>query len=170
MKHLKSLIIVVILLIFSNASPLSAQNAAGLDFIVEEGFDGFVKSNAWSPIRITASNVGADVQGEIRLKANYPGETYARALSLPSQSQKDVVLYLPLTGSEYTLEFISEDGSLLYRTRHTPRTIPQESFLIGVVSSDPSLLNFLAGLQTMSGLPISVAHLTLDELPDVTQG
>jgi len=157
------------LVILSLTSPVSAQGEIGLNFVVRSGFDGYVKSNTWSPVHIIASNAGSDIAGEIRLQTNYPGETYARALSLPSQSQKEVTIFVPLLSNTFTLEFIS-DGQTLHRSQYTPRMIPPESFLVGIVSSSPSLLNFLAGLQTSNGSPLSVAHLAPEEISEKTQG
>ena len=152
----------------SSAQPAAAQEISGLSFQLKIGFDGYIKQDTWAPIRIVAGNTGADIEGEVRLQIIRSGETYARSLSLPAQSQKEVTLLVPLSFGDFELAFVSE-GETLYQERHTPRHLPPRGYLVGVVASDPSLLNFLAGLQTPQGESLSVAHLSLAELPEISQ-
>jgi hypothetical protein len=163
-------LLILFLLIVNLAPPaLAQQKGVGLDFVVSAGFDGYAKSNAWMPVRISATNDGPDIEGEIRLQTIYPGEMYARHLSLPSQSQKETTIFIPSRNNQFIFEFISDDQTL-YQSEHSPRLIPADDFLVGVVASDPNLLNFLAGLQTTKGEPLSVAHLSLVDLPEEPQG
>jgi len=146
-----------------------AQTAAGLKFTVRIGFDGYVKTDLWTPVRIHVINNGPPVEGEIRLTTDYPGETYARRLSLPTGAQKEITLFAILRGNgQYTLKFISADGATLYHRSGTSRQIPSYSMMVGVVSPNPGLLNLLSGLRnlTSSGDAPIVAHLSLPELPE----
>ena len=171
MRRYKVIIYVALALLSARLVPLALaqQNESGLNFVVSVGFDGYAKSNAWTPVRILATNTGPDITGEIRLQTIYPGETYARPLSLPSQSQKEVTVFIPLRNNQFTFEFVSDD-QILYQGQHNPRMIASDSFLVGVVAPDPNLLNFLAGIQTNAGEPLSVAHLALADLPEEAQG
>ncbi|OQY29640.1 MAG: hypothetical protein B6243_11065 [Anaerolineaceae bacterium 4572_5.2] len=166
LKFLLPLLLIALLLLTQPA--LSQDQPSHLRFEVKHGFDGYVKDNLWTPIRITAGNAGEAVAGEIRIITQYPGEHYVRRLTLPSQSQKEITLFVPLRGGEYTLEFVNDAGKTLYRRRQqSARMIPQGDFLVGVVASEPGLLNFLAGFQApQSGYSVEVAHLSLDELPE----
>ncbi len=161
-------LLLIALLLPLLAQPASAQSESGyLRVKVEHGFDGYVKDGLWTPIRITIANTGEAVAGDIRVITQYPGEHYARHLSLPLQSQKKITLFVPLRGGEYTLEFVSDAGKTLYRRRQRAQILPRENFLIGVVAPQPELLNFLAGLSSrQSGYSVEVAHLALDKLPE----
>jgi len=166
-----TLLIIVLAVVLSAQTALSQSGSPDLNFTVKDGFDGYVKDGLWTPLRILATNIGEPVEGEIRIKTNYPGEIYARRLNLPSQSQKEITLFAPLRGGDYTVEFVNDDGKTLYRSRQTPQIIAPYNFLVGVVASDPGMLNFLAGLQSPNaGYPVEVAHLSLEELPDQAIG
>ncbi|RME47894.1 MAG: hypothetical protein D6796_07115, partial [Caldilineae bacterium] len=133
------------------------------------GFDGYAKTEVWSPVRVQATNNGPPVEGEIRLTTDYPGDTYARPLSLPTGAQKEVTLFVILRGSgRYTLQFVSDDGTTLYHHQKSPRQFPPYNLMVGVVSPSGSLLNFLAGMRNLapSGDTPIVVHLSLAELPE----
>ena len=161
-------LLLIALLLPLLAQPVLSQSESGyLRVKIEHGLDGYVKDGLWTPIRITAANTGEAVAGEIRIITQYPGEHYVRRLTLPSQSQKEITLFVPLRGGEYTLEFVNDAGKTLYRRQQRAQILPQENFLVGVVASESGLLNFLAGLQSpQSGYSVEVAHLSPDELPD----
>ena len=169
MKKLILISLVLLACLALSPATLAQQEGAGLSFGVLAGFDGYAKSNAWTPVRIVAANQGPDVVGEVRVQTAYPGEFYSRHLSLPAQSQKEIMLFIPWRGNEFSLEF-SSDNATLYRSQHSARTIAADDVLVGVVSTDPDLLNFLAGLQNTSGNPLSVAHLSTADLFSETQG
>lgn len=170
MKTLKLLCCLGLLFV---AAALPAQSiaqsngATGPALTVEAGFDGYAKRDEWMPVKITATNIGPDITGEVRFKTTYPGETYARSLNLPSQSQKEITIFAPYRGGDLTVEFVNDTGDVVYRAKDSPRELSQYSYLVGIVSLDPSLLNFLAGLNTTTtSEPVSVAHLQLDDLPE----
>ena len=169
MKKLFLVSLLLLTLLFLSPPTLAQQQEASLSFDVTAGFDGYAKSSAWTPVRIIAANLGPDVVGEVRVQTTYPGETYSRQLSLPSQSQKEVTLFIPWRSNEFSLEF-SSDGKILHRSPHNARTIATDDVLVAVVSTDPALLNFLAGLQNTTGNPLSVAHLSTADLFAETQG
>ncbi|MFQ5575415.1 MAG: hypothetical protein ACE5G8_00345 [Anaerolineae bacterium] len=178
MSRLKLLLCVLLALLAVTLAPTANAQSGddALSVTVEVGFDGYVKTNAWAPVQVTATNTGPSVAGEVRLTTNYPGETYARALSLPSGSKKSVTLFAQLRGDgRFTLEFVTASGQLLYRRTQTPRMLPPDIFMAGVVSSDPSQLNVLAGLRSASSAtgsnePLAVAHLILDQIPEQAAG
>ncbi len=154
------------LLLINPASP-AAQTGETLFFEVQPGFDGYFKQNTWTPIVVRAVNTGPPVAGEIRLQTDYPGETYARQLTLPAQAQKRVTLFVPLRGGDVTVEFVTEAGQTLYRRKITPRSVSGYAYMVGVISVDPGLLNLLAGLQTANyAEPLTVVHLAPTDLPD----
>lgn len=151
-------------------SRVQAQTESPLSFEIDIGFDGYVRSSTWAPVRIIAANTGPDVVGALRVRADYPGATYAQELSLPTQSQKSVTLFIPTHGSEIVVEFVS-NGDVLHQSVHNLRNLSLSGYMVGVVSPQPDLLNFLAGLQTQqSREQVTVAHLDLDQLPGQAEG
>ncbi len=136
----------------------------GLTLLVDAGFDGYAKQNVWMPITVHAENTGAAIAGEVRARANYPGETYAVSLNLPAQSQKTITLLTPYRG-EYTVEFVTDDGATLFHKTLNPRVLAPFDFLVGIVGDNRDVLNFLAGLQSNTGNPVSVAHLSVRNIP-----
>jgi len=164
---LSFILLIALLLLLLSPVALAQSQSSGLRFWVEHGFDGYVKDSLWTPIHITAANTGEAVAGEIRVITQYPGERYVHRLTLPSQSQKEVTLLIPLRDGEYTVEFVNDAGKTLYRRQQRAQILPRENFLVGVVAPQPELLNFLAGLGSpQSGYQVEVAHLALDELPE----
>lgn len=169
-KHILPITLVLLAILLSFSQPVLAQSPVnGLQFAISVGFDGYAKNNTWTPVRIVAGNTGPAVEGEIRLQTSYPGETYARSLSLPSQSQKEVIIFIPWRGNEINISFVSDD-QVLYQTRYGARFVSADNVLVGVLASSPSALNFLAGLQNVYGDPLSVAHMTVADLHPETQG
>ncbi|MEM7031056.1 MAG: hypothetical protein AAF629_15930 [Chloroflexota bacterium] len=168
-RHL-SFALLACLVFVSHASVALAQNqTSSVTIRAEIGFDGYVKSGIWTPVQVIVANTGQDLTGDIVLQADYPVERYSRPLSLPSQSQKEIWLFAPLSSSQVTVSFVQDDATLAF-DRLSPRSVAPESLLVGVVSQDPSLLNFLAGLPMNNRDPVSVAHLALSDLVPETQG
>ncbi len=161
----------LLLSIFLLLMPLAAAQAqpSALKIKVEMGFGGYAKQNAWIPIIVRAENTGAPVSGEIRARSDYPGETYAISLNLPAQSQKTVTFLVP-NRSKYTVKFVTDDGETRYDTIVTPRQLAPYDYFVGVIAGDPGTLNLLGGLSTGTGNVVSVAHLTVSDLPAQSGG
>ena len=163
------LLLSLLLLALPRPSAQAQTASSGLRLAVRTGFDGYTKPDLWTPVRIHAANSGPPVEGEIRLTTDYPGETYARRLSLPTGAQKEITLFVVLRGSgRYTLQFVSDDGATLYRQQGTPRQAAPYTPMVGVVSPNPGLLNFLSGLRNLapSGDAPIVVHLSPAGLPE----
>jgi hypothetical protein len=79
------LLLPVILLLTVFAAPAQAQ---GITLEVEAGFDSFFRENQWFPIRVQASNAGADRSGRLVLRPETSGKafsnTFSTALELPA--------------------------------------------------------------------------------------
>jgi hypothetical protein len=108
----------------------------------------------WVPVRVTLANPpgGADrrVRVEINSVANNSFEvlsTYASEVDLPAQSRKVVTLYTYTTSFIRELEVRVLDGNRVVESTQA-RLEPYQgraNVLVGVASSDPSLLNALNG-------------------------
>ncbi len=159
----KKLLLVLLALLLLPIVSAQAQSPA-LAISVDAGFDGYAKQNVWMPITVHAENNGSPLSGEIRARASYPGETYAVSLNLPAQSQKTVTILVPYHG-DYTVKFVTDDGETRFKKVVSPRNIAPYDYFVGIIADSRDVLNFLAGLQSSAGSPVSLAHLQLNDLP-----
>lgn len=162
---LKLLILIGLLLLPGAAQAQTAPG--GLRFEANLGFDGYAKDGEWMPVTVYAFNAGVEVTGQLRLSTGYPGEAYVKTLNLPSQAQKEVTILMPCQGGEVTLSFVSDSGKVLYESKETPRNLSNFTMLVGVISTNPALLDLLGGVQTLTyNEPLVVAHLSPQDLPE----
>jgi hypothetical protein len=176
------------------ARPAGQQNARFIEDIrAGYGDTGSYIVGEWIPVRVTLANPGGGGDRRMRAEVSSAGESsqaplisYARDVDLPAQSRKVVTLYAYTSGFLRALEVrLYEGGSLL--ERREARIEPVEgrtNIIVGVASSDPTLLNELAGAQVghADDLPSSpysssgtnppanartqVVHITPDDIPE----
>lgn len=169
--------LLVILLALLYAIPIQTARAqSSVTLTVQPGFDGFYKLNHWTPIRVTATNQGAGIDGELRLldnntPFNTPTILYRYPIELPPQSRKEITMYVPLRGQlRVQVELVDQADTLLTAKQATARPISGATPLIGVVASDGSLFNHLARAdEANQTVAVGVAHLTLADLPTPLQ-
>jgi hypothetical protein len=137
---------------------------------VEIGMDGYCRRDHWCAIRITISNETADIQGEVQAFAGSSGSgsgnsVYSVPVSLPSPSRKAYLVYIlpPTWGGEVTVRLVENSRTIISQIV-TVRYLEEGDHLYGIVSSNPSELNFLGNLETSSG-GAYVAHLDIEQLP-----
>ncbi len=150
-------------------APAAAQNQPPITINVQVGYDGVYRFAEWFPVVVNIANDGPDVRGV--LEWSFPGQhdesTFHRAIDLPRGSRKRVSMDVfargfPRNGQVRLLDgntpLIGQDVNL--------ESVDDSRFLIGVLSSDPALLNSLEALQ-MPGLSgAMVLHLDADTLPE----
>lgn len=148
-----------------------------LSLKLQVGFDSYYKSETWAPVRVEVANPGsANLTTELRFlddQASYgaPQVLYTTALELPSQSRKQITLYLPLHGqTQLKVDLVdTASNELLLTAKQSVAPLNQVDFLVGVIASDLSLLNVAGSLTTPGDGRVAVAHLTLDNLPVIAQ-
>ena len=139
---------------------------------VTVGFDGHCRGGDWCPLYVVLTNDGADVDGELRVAVRSAGggpgpHVYARRVVLPAHSRKAYFMILPSV--EYpartplTVELVAGDD-VLSSEQAAVTWLDTADRLYGVVSSNPSALNFLSDVAP-SGGRAAVAHLDLGALP-----
>lgn len=135
---------------------------------VEVGFDNAYRQNRWVPITVMVSNNGPDVQGLIEW--SFPGlgsHPVQREIDLPRGSHKR--LHLAAFASGFLrvgqVRLLAGNSQLASKEiRFEP--IEQDQFVVGVVSSDRTLLNSLAAMQLAGTAGTTVLHFDLETLPE----
>jgi hypothetical protein len=151
-------------------TPLSlAQEEPAITVDVRAGYDGAYRLGDWFPVMVTIANDGPDVRGmlEWRFAGRDDEPTFQRAIDLPRGSRKRVTMDvfardLVRSGQVRLLD----GGTVLAEQEVTVEAIDQGRFLIGVISSDPALLNSLNSLNLPSSGGATVRHLAADALPE----
>jgi hypothetical protein len=154
----------------------------------------------WFPVRVTLDNPAGGANMRVRVEVNLTGDVggsaslvgvYARDVDLPSPSRKQVTLYTFASNFSHTLEVrLLQGESVIASTRVAidPQE-PVNAAIVGVVSSDSSLLNLYEGEQVGNPeqMPVSsrwggpavfttqaarakIAHLSPDDIPPLTAG
>jgi hypothetical protein len=164
------------------------------------GEDGSYAMGQWFPVRVTLDNPAGAGDRRVRVEVNLLGEytgssnqvgVYARDVDLPSPSRKEVTLYTFASNFTHSIAVrLSQDGTTIAST-NVP-VDPQEpvnSAIVGVVSSDSSLLNLYEGEQvgnpeqvplssrwgappstTQEAARATIAHLAPEHIPPLTTG
>ena len=160
----------LILLLFT-PSFAAAQEDNGVELQARVGFDGFFKTEYWVPVYLNVANSGPSVEGELRVTANAGtfGDdiVYSSPISLPTQSNKRVVIYVNLPRiSTPTIELVANNGDVVAETAvSAPTSIEKNGILYGVVSSDPGEFEMLDRVD--AGRPnVGVAFLGIEDLSE----
>jgi hypothetical protein len=148
------------------AAPVAQASPITLD--ARAGFDGYYKDTRWVPVRVTVANDGPDAAGtlEVRVSRTNNAElVIAQPVELPTQSRREIFLYVPTEG------FLS---SLVVRLMAGRDELAQDAVRLVQVGSSDLLYGVLAGSSSAYGVlgdvdPLSgtafVAELELGDLP-----
>src|SRR5262249_22391760 len=138
---------------------------------IRAGFDGYYKEAQWLPVRITVANDGPDTQGTLRVTVprNSGGDvTVTRAVDLPTQSRREVFLYIPTEGFLSTLQVSLNDGTQDLATATTRLVQASANDLVyGVMAGTPSAFSVLSGVKPAGGSAF-VAQLDPADLPPIS--
>ncbi|MFQ3536655.1 MAG: hypothetical protein SNJ58_12335 [Aggregatilineales bacterium] len=147
-------LLAALLFLFSGALFPTFAQAPGVSLSVEVGYDGYFRVGQWAPLRITASNNGADIFGTLRVTAsdaiNQPTDAYTITLDLPRQSSKQVFAYVPLSGQaqQVRIELVTAERIVAMLTRDVRPARPND-VLFAVITESPrggaDLRNFRSG-------------------------
>lgn len=150
-----------------------AQNTNGITLTARVGFTGNCKTDHWIPIQVTVENKGADING--RIQAAYTNgkggdSIYGQEISLPSNSRKEVFLYLYPDGYlDKPNVNLTVNGQLITKTPLTIACIPEESLVIGLITDTPNAFSKLGALSAPNGYT-RIAALRINNLPDRPEG
>lgn len=155
----------------------AAVAQGGLTLEARAGFEGYYKVNGWVPVHVLVANEGQDIDARIEVVSqDIPGlgeVIYTQPAILPTRSRKQFTLYVFVENytRELTVRLLERPGegagkgrALVEKTLNI-QPLSAEDFVCGVVSDDPSALNYLAGLPPQGTGRVYVTHLGLSELP-----
>ncbi|HVF99163.1 MAG TPA: hypothetical protein VND68_04945, partial [Chloroflexia bacterium] len=177
------------------------QTQAGVKMVATAGFgeDGTYIIGDWFPVRVMLDNPADTADMRVRVEVDLIGDigggssvgTYARDVDLPSPSRKQVTLYTFAGGFTHSLRVRLLQGEKVLATTNVS-VDPQEPVtgaIVGVVSSDASLLNLYEGEQvgnpeqppsstqyggmatpTQEAASARIAHIQADDIPPLTAG
>ena len=169
----------VLVLLSIGQTPLYAeaysQQANPITLDVRAGFDGYIQSDTWVPITITAANSGNSVQGDLRVISESFGGggrvIYTRPINLPKGSRKLVTLYPADLGgfSNNLLVDLVQRGRVIASAKAAVQIVDAQTLLIGLLSDAPQSLTSIGNVKPSSNTT-RVAILTADDLPPLAVG
>jgi hypothetical protein len=167
-----SLLLLLVLVLASPAAVphhAAAQDQTQYALDVRAGYGGAYRLGEWFPVVVNIGNDGADLRG--MLEWSFPGQlgeqVFRQAIDLPRGSRKRVTLevFARNFARNGQLRLLDGENALV------SRDVSLESndagvFLIGIVSSDPALLNSLNSLPIAGFSSTVVRHVSAEDLPD----
>ncbi len=156
-----------------NAQQLPATDSAPdpVTITAQAGFDDSFRIGVWYPVQVTISNDGPDLQGVLEVQHSGSAAPYQQVLDLPRGSRKQIELYGYSDSFTRSAEVRLRVGDqIVTRTRLRLEPISGETFVIGVVGSDITLLNSLSSMPVDSNnanvSDVRVLHFSPEQLPE----
>ena len=146
----------------AQAAPAAQTNPITLT--ARAGFDGYYKDQRWLSIRITVANDGPDLTGTLRIvtpRYNSADLVVTRAVELPTQSRREIYLYVPTEGYLSSLKVSLLDDKNKEIASATSRLAQTNSgdLVYGVVAGAPSARSRMSVLRIISLLNLGdVSH------------
>ena len=168
--NLRSLLVVLTVICLGLlVRPAHGQGASPLTLEVKAGYDesGHYRVGAWFPVTVVVANDGPDVQGSLEWR--FPAQSDATVryeLDLPRGARKSVTFPVMANDTFRTASVTLVVGGVT-QARVPIRLEPLEAqqITIGVVSTDPTLLNSLAGATINNATGTPILHLDPRLLP-----
>ncbi|MDQ2887571.1 MAG: hypothetical protein M3Y39_15975 [Chloroflexota bacterium] len=183
-----SLCVTVLLAFFLFPLKASAQASSSLSrptFTVNIGFSSRYRDGNWMPVRVSLHNDGPDFNGSISISVPSPSIssgkssanlTYQQAVSLPTQSQKQVTLYVPISvgnqGSTLpiSVDLLDANNQKIGNAVNMLRSIGPNDIFVGILSDQTT------GFGPLSMVPLAdqtasivTEQLDASELPTMTE-
>lgn len=169
----RPLILMLVVFLLSMLQPSTAIHAQtqtqAITIRVRAAYAGVYRVNEWFPLTIELRNDGADVRGELEwsLIDQNDGPVFRSQIDLPRGSQKRMhVALLSRSFSRNAHVRIIVNGQTITQSTISLEPIDVDTYLLAVISNDPTLLNVLNNFQLSRAPTTRVQHITLDELPE----
>jgi hypothetical protein len=150
---------------------VAAQDQSPITLDVRAGYEGAYRLGEWFPVRVSIGNDGPDLR--CLLEWSFPGQQgeqiFRQTIDLPRGARKRVTLEVFARGFARNGQLRVLDGeTALVEQDISLDSADEGAFLIGVVSSDPAMLNSLNSLQIAGFSSTQVRHLDASDLPEHT--
>jgi len=144
--------------------PLNAQTPSDtLTVEVALAWEGYIRQNLWTEVRVSLKNEGADWQGELVIRDTPNQVTYRRAVELPAHAYKQYRLPLFIKNGTTMLTLSLEDAhGVRWETRLPLRGYGEDSRI--VVSAD--MRGPIVGTNALM-IDTSIWLSTLTDLPEI---
>ncbi len=165
------LVFAVLAVAASAPARVVAQDQPPITLDVRVGYEGAYRLGEWFPVSVSIGNDGPDLRGV--LEWSFTGQSgeqvFRQAIDLPRGSRKRVTLDVFARDFARTGQLRLLDGENPLVSRDVSLDAADEGvFLVGVLSSDPAMLNSLSSLQIAGFSSTLVRHLDAAELPEHT--
>ncbi|WP_193556081.1 DUF7408 domain-containing protein [Paenibacillus ginsengarvi] len=148
-----------------------------LEISVDYGFEGKMKFGRWFPVKMTITNPGEDVSGDLTVRTagdNGKSVVYTKHVDLPRQSTKIVWFTLPgkmMSKKNNVVQFYAKSvekgavvpfvqGQVFLETK----LLSSDTLMVGIMARDPDTLNFLS-LLAQKGYEVSTVKLGGNDFP-----
>ncbi|GAB4110381.1 MAG: hypothetical protein Fur005_01930 [Roseiflexaceae bacterium] len=169
-------VFLLLLSLLCSASPVSAQpqpnlptQQSAVTMTIQAGLGGSYRSGEWFPVVVAISNDGADLRGDLewQFPVQRNEQIFRYAIDLPRGSRKQVVMNVFSRGfARNGLVRVVTNGVIVAEQNVSVDPIDIDRYVIGVVSSDPTILNSLESLQLNGSNGTAVRHMTADQFPE----
>lgn len=153
----------------SPAAETPTASPTGLTIAARPLLGGHTRAGGWLAVAVDLTNSGPPVNGELRLTTGPAGRTtYARAVELPTSSQKREIVYVqaPPFGQRLSLGFVSGAGTLARSTLEV-NVHDATQLLVGIVAERPQpILAALRGLAAGPAPAPAIVGLGPADLPE----
>ncbi len=162
-RLLRLLLFSLTLCILLPVGSLAAQTNPALTLDMQVGYDGMGQYHVghWFPVRMVIANDGGDLRGS--LEWTFTGDrepSFRYLIDLPRGARKEVLLPVVTNGYQRTAEVnlvVDGNSRLSQSVRLTP--VDTGAVLVGVLSSDLTLLNSLSSVELVPGYPTYLSHM-----------
>lgn len=149
-----------------------------VEMSVETGFNGEVKYGSWAPIRITLTNNGSAIQGNVHLDVDRNANdgdwtgTVEAHVDLPQGTTKTLTLLAPSERVQAGQKLVfTADGSKVTEANVRVNQLGPYEMTVGVLSTSPEAGKFLHGLKMGGGNRAPhIYELQPDVIPEVGIG
>ena len=168
--NLRSLLVVLTVICLGlSVRPAHGQGASPLTLEVKAGYDesGHYRVDAWFPVTVVVANDGPDVQASLEWRfAGQSDATVRYELDLPRGARKGLAFPVMANDTFRTANVTLVVGGVTQaRVPIRLEPLAAQQTTIGVVSTDPTLLNSLAGATINNATGTPILHLDPRRLP-----
>jgi hypothetical protein len=150
------------------AAPAAAQQPPPVALSIQAGYGEVYRIGHWFPVTFEVANDGPDIQATIEWRfADSEEIGFQRELDLPRGARKRLTLHLVSGDFARSAEVRLLSGQTeLLKQRVALEPVDSGQFMIGVLSSDPTLLNSLESMQLDQVSSVTVTHIDPSLLPE----